>query len=459
MRSNNTQIQQNEIEGIFHTICRLAMNQNKAGLRSLLATGVNIQHHYQMMSPVEYLAKNRKVDAVNFLLDYFPADIHDAALGYVQAGMIDEVNVLLKRGASVEGIVHVAVFRPDLKRLLREFPLAGLVTFLDSINDDVSFSDDDFIIMNLANKGLVNKVEDLLKHGANIKSAVIGYAQSGYVDQVNDLLVRGANINAAVSGYIIAGYDSLVNMMMEKDVNIVSTAEFLYPQTANVAQIDNLLTKNPKMFNFHEINNYIFMLAIPDNALRLAVFASEQLRRQLSHMHFVLATDEQEFDVGEFKSDDALYVKATYIRLIMDSFDIGFREAYQLDLNFSQEQIKKMIDIKERYQLDSYGQAKALTIPSARAWLLNGSRLAKYGCHESNPTIPNNVYWEITSKLLNLTIKDTQVVFNAVHSQHKEKMKDVNLSHFKSGLFTQQQYDDEETRIDERNVARTFMTV
>jgi hypothetical protein len=125
---------------LFEKICRLAREQDEISLQGLLANGGSIHIRHGGFIPVILLAKEGSIDAVEFLLNKFAANINCAANGYARAGLVDSVEDLIRRSRS-------------------------------SIDAAVS---------GYARAGLVKQVDGLLFRGASISFAMSGYVSGGH---------------------------------------------------------------------------------------------------------------------------------------------------------------------------------------------------------------------------------------------------------------------------------------
>ncbi|MHB1222125.1 MAG: hypothetical protein ACYC0J_09030, partial [Gammaproteobacteria bacterium] len=84
---------------LFHTAYHLTKNKNKDALTSMVEEGFCINTPQNGYSLVELLARQGDVESVEFLMAEFRANQDDAAKGYAQGGHVDQVNMLVTKGA------------------------------------------------------------------------------------------------------------------------------------------------------------------------------------------------------------------------------------------------------------------------------------------------------------------------------------------------------------------------
>jgi hypothetical protein len=418
-----------ESQNLLLTICKLAKERNEQALRKMADQGIGLNAIYGIYTPIMLLAEQNDVYSVEFLMSKFQissyyavwgyalggnvdevnmmlaqgASIHQAVQGYAAAGNVSEVNKLLARGANIDSAIQFYAFSHRIKET--EELIAR-----DAPSEEVKKVRKQAALLGYALNGCFQQVDELLSQGVEPNSAAFGYAMGGFVDKVNVLLERGADINYAAMGYAFSGNIDQVNNLITRDAK-VDTIAFALATAGYVKEVNNLIERgaNPDFavkgyahaFNTCEVNCLITKGARLDKAVEGFVVGKHLNDRNILRL------------LSLIKNED--------LRTLI--INKAKEENINLNIEALQSQAIRTEKIMHAYKLD-YAQARSLTIPHAREWLLQGHQLIK------SRRIIEEIYWNISSFLLGLSQYNSKIVFQAVH----EKWFQGIVSNFNSNI-------------------------
>jgi hypothetical protein len=95
---------------LFDTICELAIKQKKEELQSKIQSGWDINILIEKDTPISFLAKQNKSDAVKFLVKEFKVEVDSALEGAIEASNKPLIDFLLDKSASLQTGVSYAAY-------------------------------------------------------------------------------------------------------------------------------------------------------------------------------------------------------------------------------------------------------------------------------------------------------------------------------------------------------------
>lgn len=450
-------------ETTFDKIYRLAIEKNEVELNKMLAEGVCLGEFQGLDSPVMLLAKNGYHDAVEFLIDRYNANLHDAVKGYGICGNGPKINELIERGASrtiaFEGlamggftkIVDVMISegesletaikcfamggRQDLvdkyikqnksnpllhREAMLGFARAGNIELFNFYKAQIALRNEAYPISEFAKNGDKYNVDKLLAVGGIVKgdplaSAIQAYAMCGHVSLVNELIGRVTDPELklecqldAVLGYAIGGFEDLVNAQIDlvqdkEKYKLHERALYGYAYGKNIDMVNREFKKTYTTYK------------TGDNEEELKNSLKKQVLKGYNDGHHL-----KRLDVYPI----AFLIMMTTSPFLKDAIKARAKEIYNKeDYKRIEVEIMKLNNIMQKYQLNVQ-QAKILRNDNAvNVITLIGPLLLK------NKLFDKNILMELLSKTFNISTKLFTQVYDAVHIQHFKSMtRDLGLS-------------------------------
>ena len=485
----------------LEVILRLARRCNRKALKEFLSQGYSVGLRVNGFTAVEKLAMDGDVDAVNFLLDYFCAGLSSAARGYARAGNVEQVEALINMGAcmefAVEGYatsqldehvfdlinrgaeIYYAIYgyaqvnaiekMIKLDGLVMEklnmtvegvtiaelrynydniedawhagFAKAGNTTLLDALNGRPERVDYRRIIA-YADAGLFDYVDACIASASHpsimIGVAVEGYALGGHKEHVEKLLLTGTDICYAIIGYANAGLiRHATDLIKRSDDN-----EMAYLYLVDGLMHAGLVTKADEYFQLG-VRKFKWFTKLRENDMEGSLLGYRYSREAAtmysddrvclriqsftnSHkMTQMLVETLENHDPNHQGKYQVLAAKAREINRWMNEYDLGYSNAL------------KIISLTE----------------SERVWCLQGSQMTRKRdendvAAQSLPIIPYEIFLSITSQMLGLSIKNTELVVATLHEGLMAESIKRNVRKFENRFFTRQKMIDENVKAD-----------
>lgn len=445
--------QESKQKTLFETIYRLAKDKNEEGLKAITKSGVCINFAYGESNIVKLLAKQGNHEAVEFLIDKFKASRNSAAEGYARGGFVKFVNEQIELGAHRDYAVSGYALAGNIEQVDLQISkganrnYAALCYacsgYIDQVNQQIAAgADKKFAAQGYAQGGHIEQVNQLLAasgnvldaniirnwavrgygcggrfeqlnqlilEGANRDDAVFGLAHGNYIEQVNQQIQAGASRDFAVRGYASAGLVEQVNQQIAQGASR-SDAVWAYATCGYIDQVNDLIAESANKYSAEQGYIKAGCLDNINEALRIAALTDNtELRRML--------------------------LTTACAKKMDHSFDSLCNEAAKLN------QIMKECQF-------TFKQAKSLKTKGALTWLLLGQDVVK-----SN-VCPADIYFAITSALLDLPIQDVKKVHSAANRNLFFKSIDNSVSKFKDGSYTFDQSIDAQKKAKEHYLKR-----
>lgn len=441
---------------IFESIYQFAKSQDEEALKAFLEnTGASVQIHQGDYVPVLLLAKEGNHKAVKFLIEKFHANRSDALFGYAWGGYVREVDQLIEAGCfeniAVEGYArgnHVAQVNRLIEAGARRkdaawgFARGGNI---EQANLHIAAgASRDSAIYGYARGGYIEQVNQLIAEGANPGYAIVGYAESGNVEQVEHLIAAGWDRDGAVWGYALGGFTELVNEQIMLGCSRNKAAE-AYALSGRVEQVNQLLAAGASRKRvvegyaragcIKEVNQQLAIGVSKNNAV--LGYGADGNYNQVNEL--IAAGADRSSAVEGYAFGGYLKInQETVLRLAAYTDDATLRKLLiqeakkklkdiEIDLLF--EQATRLNKIMDHYHL-SFNQAKGLSIKGSREWLLQGTQLVRNG------SLAADIYFQIASLLMNLSLRDTKKVFSVINRKLFFDSMEHNFSKFKSSFFS-----------------------
>jgi hypothetical protein len=486
----------------LEVILRLARRCDRKALKEFFSEGYSVGHRVNGMTAVEKLAMEGDVDAVNFLLDYFCASLNCAARGYARAGNVEQVETLLEIGVSKEFAIEgyaVAQLDDHVNDLIyRGAEIYYAIYGYAQVNAIEKMIKLDGLVMekqNMTVEGVT--IAELRYHYDNIEDAwhagfakagniklldalkgredsvdyrrILVYAEAGLVDFVYGCIANATNkhiaIRRAVEGFAMGGHQEQVEQLLLTGTDI-GDAIHGYAKSGMVRQAEELLKRSDD-----KVAAYLYLVA---GLMKAGIVSKVDVYVQagMRDLKWLLGLRENEresdfpgyrdaWDAGNMYTDDRICLKILSFTNTVKLREILVRKLE--DLASDQDKDKYQVLAAKAREINRWmneydlGYSNALKIisltESERVWCLQGRQMTRKRdendvAAQSLPIIPYEIFLSITAKMLELSIKNAELVVAALHEGLMAGSIKRNVSKFEGGFFTRQQLTVENVKAD-----------